>query len=416
MTRDKLFIRWVIMLPVFNILMDIGMNFLPSLKVPIGLLRITFLIGLILFFLTNYKLNKTRLNQLIVFFTLYLIGLSALSSNTSISFIDGALKTAIPFFMIPIGILVSRMRKNLLVKPMIWVIIILLINYIVSQFFKLGVSIYEKDSFYTGGATASAPIIIALGLLILFHAFNLRKLPYGKLFTTFIVSSALFIIVFSLKRGAILALICATIVYLLYTGQRVKTIGRFILVGLLMVFILNTNIETFYKRFESRTTERNEIQNEGRYKEIFYIFQEFESSSPLKVFFGTEPFNSDVVMVKYFGRKRRLHVDYNILLHGTGVFGLLLYLSLYYNLFKLNINEKNKFRSLKGKKQTFSFTENFALVMSILILSLVMGLSGGLQFMSYRIMMFLATGYYLGNLIHSNHSGNNQQSILKKTS
>ena len=416
MTKDKLFIRWVIMLPVFNILMDIGMNFLPSLKVPIGLLRITFLIGLILFFLTNYKLNKTWLNQLIVFFTLYLIGLSALSSNTSISFIDGALKTAIPFFMIPIGILVSRMRKNLLVKPMIWVIIILLINYIVSQFFKLGVSIYEKDSFYTGGATASAPIIIALGLLILFHAFNLRKLPYGKLFTTFIVSSALFIIVFSLKRGAILALICATIVYLLYTGQRVKTIGRFILVGLLMVFILNTNIETFYKRFESRTTERNEIQNEGRYKEIFYIFQEFESSSPLKVFFGTEPFNSDVVMVKYFGRKRRLHVDYNILLHGTGVFGLLLYLSLYYNLFKININEKNKFRRLKGKKQTFSFTENFALVMSILILSLVMGLSGGLQFMSYRIMMFLATGYYLGNLIHSNHSGNNQQSILKKTS
>ena len=411
MTKDKLFISWVIMLPVFNILMDIGMNFLPSLKVPIGLLRITFLIGLILFFLTNYKLNKTWLNQLIVFFTLYLIGLSALSSNTSISFIDGALKTAIPFFMIPIGILASGMRKNLLVKPMIWVIIILLINYIVSQFFKLGVSIYEKDSFYTGGATASAPIIIALGLLILFHAFNLRKLPYGKLFTTFIVSSALFIIVFSLKRGAILALICATIVYLLYTGQRVKTIGRFILVGLLMVFILNTNIETFYKRFESRTTERNEIQNEGRYKEIFYIFQEFESSSPLKVFFGTEPFNSDVVMVKYFGRKRRLHVDYNILLHGTGVFGLLLYLSLYYNLFKININEKNKFRRLKGKKQTFSFTENFALVMSILILSLVMGLSGGLQFMSYRIMMFLATGYYLGNLIHSNQSLRHQSTI-----
>lgn len=411
MTKDKLFIRWVIMLPVFNILMDIGMNFLPSLKVPIGLLRITFLIGLILFFLTNYKLNKTWLNQLIVFFTLYLIGLSALSSNTSISFIDGALKTAIPFFMIPIGILASRMRKNLLVKPMIWVIIILLINYIVSQFFKLGVSIYEKDSFYTGGATASAPIIIALGLLILFHAFNLRKLPYGKLLTTFIVSSALFIIVFSLKRGAILALICATIVYLLYTGQRVKTIGRFILVGLLMVFILNTNIETFYKRFESRTTERNEIQNEGRYKEIFYIFQEFESSSPLKVFFGTEPFNSDVVMVKYFGRKRRLHVDYNILLHGTGVFGLLIYLSLYYNLFRLNINEKNKFRRLKGKKETFSFTENFALVMSILILSLVMGLSGGLQFMSYRIMMFLATGYYLGNLIHSNQSLRQQSTI-----
>ena len=209
---------------------------------------------------------------------------------------------------------------------------------------------------------------------------------------------ALFVIIFSLKRGAILALICATLAYLVYTGKRTKTAVRFVLVGLLMIFILNNNIESFYKRFESRTTERNELQNEGRYKEIFYIFQEFENSNPVEIMFGNEPFNSDVVMAKYFGRKRRLHVDYNILLHGAGIFGLSIYLIIYFNLFKIARRMKRK--SINTISE-YSNKENFALVISILILSLVMGFSGGLQFISYRVMLFLAIGYYMGHLIYT---------------
>ena len=167
-----------------------------------------------------------------------------------------------------------------------------------------------------------------------------------------------------------------------------------------MVFLLNNNIETFYKRFESRTTERNDLQNEGRFKEIFYIVEEFQNSSPIKVLFGTEPFNSDVVMVKYFGRKRRLHVDYNILIHGTGIVGLMIYFLLYYNLFRTAIRHKKRFASFKNSIYGLYLKENYALVTSVLVLSLIMGFSGGLQFISYRIMLFLTIGYYLGDLIH----------------
>jgi len=397
MTKDKVFITWVTLVPVFSILMDLGMNFIPELKLVIGLVRITFLVGLVLFFLNSYPLYRTVLNQLILFFAIYLLAISLLSSNLKVSFVDGAIKTSIPFFMIPIGILASKMHKNLLIKPMIWVIIILLINYLFSQFYKLGVSIYEKDSFYKGGATASAPIIIALILIIIFHTFNKKKLPYNRIIITIIVSLALFVIIFSLKRGAILALISAALTYLFFTGKRTRTILRFVLVGLIMAFILNNNIESFYKRIESRTTERNELQNEGRYKEIFYIFQEFENSNPAKIIFGTEPFNSDEIMAKYFGRKRRLHVDYNILLHGTGIFGLSIYLMIFFNLLKTAI--KLKLKSIKTTSE-YSSKENFALVVSILILSLIMGFSGGLQFISYRVILFLAIGYYLGLSIY----------------
>ena len=119
MTKNKIFITWVTLVPVFSILMDIGMNFIPELKTVFGLVRITFLVGLILFFLNNYPLYKTWGNQLILFFTIYLIAISLLSSNLEISFVDGALKTSIPLFMIPIGILASKMHKNLLIKPMV---------------------------------------------------------------------------------------------------------------------------------------------------------------------------------------------------------------------------------------------------------------------------------------------------------
>jgi len=57
MTKDKVFITWVTLVPVFSILMDIGMNFIPELKLVFGLVRITFLVGLILFFLNNCGRN-----------------------------------------------------------------------------------------------------------------------------------------------------------------------------------------------------------------------------------------------------------------------------------------------------------------------------------------------------------------------
>ena len=57
----------------------------------------------------------------------------------------------------------------------------------------------------------------------------------------------------------------------------------------------------------------------------------------------------------------------------------------------------------------YSNKENYALVVSILILSIIMGFSGGLQFISYRVMLFLATGYYLGHLIYVEKQSNPNQ-------
>ena len=100
---------------------------------------------------------------------------------------------------------------------------------------------------------------------------------------------------------------------------------------------------------------------------------------------------------KYFKRERQLHVDYNVLLHGTGILGLILYLILFFRFLSISRSYKimaNKF--IIDKNATRIVNENHALIIAMVVLSLAMSFSGGLQFSSYRIILFLFLGYFLG--------------------
>jgi len=400
--KDKVFSRWVIAIPVLNILMDITMNFFPNFKTPIGVFRLAFMLGAILFFIFFYGLKKTKLNKFIVFYSVFILVLTLFTSNLEESFIDGFLKITISLFMIPLGIRLGQIRYDAILKPMIWVIGILLLNYILSQFFKLGVSVYEEDSFYKGGATASAPIIIALGVLVIYNAFNKRTLPYAKWIVMILVIAGMFVILLSVKRGAILALGVGLVFYFFNTSKKVSSTLRlgFIVLGLLIVGLQNSDV--FESRVAARSTERNEFQNENRFKETVYVIEELGKSNIVQVVFGKEAFNSGVVMTKYFGRPRQLHIDYNLILLGTGVLGLMLFMFLYKLLY--TTSKKLRVKSLIMDNEIKNFViENYALILACITLSLVMSISGGLQFVSYRVMLFLIIGCSIGEMQRKLH-------------
>jgi hypothetical protein len=374
------------------------MNFNPSLKFFATIFRLFFNIVLIFYFFTKYGLPKNDLNTFILLYIFYLFGISMLSSDLSESILDGFLKISISLLMIPIGFKVAQYDKNLMIKGIYWTLIILLLNYFVSQFFKLGVSVYSDDTFYKGGATASAPIILSMSILIFFSAFNSNQLPYSKLFTVILSAIAIFIILLSVKRGAILGLIVGFIIYFIFTSKKLNTSFRLILIGLSFVLIFSEYSDVIQKRVDARTTEKNEIQNENRYREVFFMLEEMSNLSYLQILFGYEPFNSSKIMAKYFGRPRQLHVDYTILLLGTGIFGLASYLLLFWRIFAFSRRLKLIFLQNKVKKGLLEVNENFALICSLLVLSLVMSFSGGIQFISYRIILFLYIGYAMGRI------------------
>ena len=398
--KNKYFIFLVVSIPVINIILDMIMNFYPSIKGPVGFVRFAYMTLIILLFVKKFGLKKTDLNKTILFFSIYITVVSIFSSNPIDSFIDGPLKISLSLLMIPVGIQFGMIKQNAMIKPILLLILLLLLNYVLSQIFKLGISIYDQDSFYTGGATASAPVVIATGLLVIFNTFNKKSLPYNNVIIAVIVAASVFVILLSVKRGAILSLFAAIVVYLIFSGKKLTTLIRIIFIGMILLVILNYNSDVLEKRIEARSTERNELQNEGRYRETFYVFDEFKSYSLLNILFGKEAFNSGVVMKKYFGRERRLHVDYNILLNGTGIFGFLAYFYLIFLITKkvIYLNRKQNKLQTTPKNKVIS-KENYSLVLSLIVLSLVMSFSGGLQFVSYRIILFLVIGYAIGEMI-----------------
>lgn len=374
------------------------MNFFLPLKGPVGILRLAFDLGIILFYLVFYGFPQTKLNVTLAFYIFYLFCVTLLASDIQESFIDGFTKIAISLFMIPLGIKLAEFRKNALIKPVIWTIILLLFNYAISQFYKVGISVYEEDSFYKGGATASAPIIISLAILTIFNAYNKKMLPYSRVFNIIIVSVAIFIILLSVKRGAILALGTGILAYFVFTTKKIGTSISLIIVSLFLLSIVLQYSDLLETRISARTTERNDLSNENRFKETFYVIEEMNSYNFVNAMFGNEAFNSGVILKKYFGRARQLHVDYNLILLGTGIFGFFMYFFVYYQIWSYARKLIALCKKLDKKKQAISAYEDFALIFGCIILSLTMSFSGGLQFMSYRIILFLIIGYSLGNI------------------
>ncbi len=373
------------------------MILLPSLKAPIGIFRLLFVLWIILYFLINNKFKGGVLNRYIWIYSLYLFILCFFSSDLSESMIDGFIKVFISIMMIPIGVYLGNNDNYVIFKIVFWLLLLLIINYGIAQFLKIGNSLYDADSFYSGGATATTPVIIALCVLVLLNGLNTGRLSYYQIINILVISISVFIVLLSLKRGAILAMGSGLIFYFIFSSNRTILSFRMLFIGVALLFILSQYFDDFNKRLDARTTERNSLENENRYKETFFILNEIENSSVINLLFGKEAFNSKKVMRKYFGRERQLHVDYNVLLHGTGFIGLVMYLVIFFRLFlhsrfyNLIVKDKNL-----HKKARQLINENHALIISMIILSLVMSFSGGLQFSSYRIILFLFIGYFLG--------------------
>ena len=399
MVNQSTFIPLAISIPIINILLDMLMIFYPDLKSQAGFIRTAFLLFIIIYFFIIYGLEKTRYNISLLFYILFILILTLQTSDLKESLIDGFLKISISFLMIPIGMQLGKTKNVKITKSLYFVIFILIINYILSQIYKIGVSTYHEDSFYQGGASVTAPIIIGCIMLVFFNAYNTKRLPYSKILNLIIITMSILIILVSMKRGANLGFFVGALVYLLVSAKKAGTLMRFGIVAFGLFILSSEYSDTLQQRFDARSTEKNLIQNENRYKETFYVAEEMSNSTLFKVLLGDEAFNSKYVMRKYFGRERQLHVDYNILIHGTGIIGLLFYLYLFYIFLQLSLSIKRSSSFVKDPNYRNLISENHALVLSLISLSLVMSISGGIQFVSYRVILFFIIGFFIGEMM-----------------
>ena len=142
------------------------------------------------------------------------------------------------------------------------------------------------------------------------------------------------------------------------------------------------------KARERRITTQN-IEEEGRYQETFYVIDEIIYSNKLEMLlFGKEIFNSPGNYANGKYGRRMIHSDYNAILHGSGIVGMFLYLfwqiALYLFFIKIKYFAKANFTD----QGLFDILN--VLFVNFLLVGLIIAISGGINavlFNSIRVVI-----------------------------
>jgi len=145
------------------------------------------------------------------------------------------------------------------------------------------------------------------------------------------------------------------------------------------------------KQFMARssTFENPSLENEYRYKETYIIYR--ETFSKMKtILIGRDIFNSRGNYNNGNWGDRPIHIDYNLILHGSGIIGIALYLLIFYDL----LRKYSFFR--RSIPQEDYYNELSVMFKILLILVMIVSLNGGMTQVSYRVVIFLYLGGLLG--------------------
>ncbi len=88
------------------------------------------------------------------------------------------------------------------------------------------------------------------------------------------------------------------LIYFYLTQSKARFIRYFIIVCLIFFLVLPTFKAILAERYNARMEQMENIENEARYKEFFYVMREFREGNVSQKLFGREVFNTG----QFFGR------------------------------------------------------------------------------------------------------------------
>lgn len=356
---------------------------------------------ILLIFIVLFGYRRIRFNtpsRVILVFLFYLFILTLFSSNVRHSFLSGYLKWFIPLMMYPVGIYFIRNYQELLVlnRVYVWGALIVCVNLIIAQFTGYGISAYVEESFFTGGAGVG--ITNQLALVLLTYPFLFRQRPNysgGVRWLVYIVGflSILFVVV-AMKRAGILSLMVGMLIFLYLTQSKVKFL-RYVIIAALLLYLIFPVFKTILaERYNARMEQMQHFEDEARYKEFFYVIREFRDGNIGQKLFGKELFNSGATFgQKYFHSHRIIHSDFSSFFYGSGLIGIILYLSVFLLLLREGVRYRRRFRRHDPVQ------ELLAIYFSILPATFLISVSGS-GTIGERCLSFLYLGAITGVTIN----------------
>lgn len=316
--------------------------------------------AVLLIYLCYYNFIRNDLSNKFFFIYVYLIGLAILiilsSSNMFYSF-RNLIKFSEELLCLSVGFALFRNRDNIdrmlwLLKMMVYMFIL---NFLLSNLLHFGGSMYvDVEGGETGNIEDEGHYLCACC-----YAFLPILLKYQKRFSLILVFACIFtfvLIVSTMKRASIACALVPILVYAFYysrkyiyrqgrIGVSAKSFFVFLIAIISFSYILYSFQGMIEARYEARLNRFNAgLENEGRTREFKYIFNDIFLESDIKTMFvGKETFNTVGTYANGRFGKRMIHENYGIMLNGTGVVGLVVYI--YINLYIIFIFFKFKKRS-----------------------------------------------------------------------
>lgn len=377
----------------FNVLIDSLLLFSDQLFW-LPFFRAFFLISLLIHVFAVYK-SHIRHYSAIIIFLFYCFAQLIFVTDFEKS-IGITLKICIPISSFIIGYWLFSNLEQLrrLSKSLIFVYLILILNFILSQFFQLGEALYSEESNFRVGNFDDSWNVFTYSVLMApfaMHFLTKRKLKIYLYIGSIINGILVFI---SIKRIAIIGLLSGNLIRILFVRKSLRLFYSILIVSIVSLTAFQFFKDTIIKRMEARSNrfEEGAFEREGRYLETQYVWDEvFSFEDPAKSVFGLEGFNSVGNYANGLFGERQLHVDYNLIVNTNGLLGLFLY-------FNIFIQMAVKFYVYR-KRITIDYRTESLLMSTfwmLLINQFISSFAGQMYHISYRMIVFVFLGSILG--------------------
>jgi len=399
-------VSYLIALIIFNAIIDSFDFFIGRFTAPIRG-TVYFFVFFLFLYQNDFKIRLNSAVKFILIFLMYTLILTMQSSNFAKS-ITWYVAIASTFAIYIISYNAFRNFKDLKRLKIIVIVIpiIFIINNIVFNSLGIGQASYEGAEFLSGGLTHNkvypVSLIIVLWLFIYPHFKNF----FNKLFSILLVSISVIMLFLILRRTGLLVLAIGFLAYGVFEKRKFNLIVTSSLIVIIIIATIPLYKDYLTSAIEARgyrvTFEKlrdRGLTSEIRFREIFSVNRNIFSFDDYKYsFFGKEIYNSAGTYNSdkyYFAPTRILHSDYSIILHGSGIIGLILYTLIFIKIYKEFSN------SLKYTKhnQEVKTLKNIFIVFFILLLAI--SIPGRLIAISFRSILFLMLGAVTGILYNS---------------
>jgi len=372
--------------------MSIGIIF-PRGSLATQVIGSLFLLVTFYYFLREFK--SIKLFSLLYLFLIYLFCLIPFSSNIIYS-LSNLASTTIWILILPVSFLVidTGLKFKKLINSIAFIGVLYILNIIISTLFNIKGKSYSGEIFdvgnvFTEGLNSMAYLLTASPLILHLNPKHKRLI--------LILSVVIFIlVVVQMKRISIIAIVVGLVINLLMSRSRINIFYGLIISSLFMFVaypLFENTLQKQIKARERRLSTEN-IEEEGRYQETFVVLDEIIFSGETRlIFFGKEVFNSPGNYANGKYGRRMIHNDYNVILHGAGLIGLMLFifwpvpLFIFYN--KIKISAKIY---LEDKKLFDYMNVTF---ISFLIIGYILSISGGVNAILFNSIRMAVLGAIL---------------------